>query len=1153
MGKLEKTAVLSAAAILFIISQYCILFVSDYAAGIIFFALSGAAAHLFFSGNYEKIRNLLLEKIKRDSEKKQVIVPLENNKQPGAGMSALNAVKQNEKAQDVVPPAGAGAADAVTASPFLNFDFYIYKKWFLFLAALFFVAAQPVLILQKLMPAIALLFAAGAAVIYYLTIKEEKIQISFGVKQIGTVFLGAAGIALVILGWIQLLSKTHLTQNIGAFVTAAGLLILYFVLPQNRMALEENRNESEVLFLNNRFFDNIFVKIALIITIIISLKAGNHIIKSPELNMFSMIFFGIAIAAFFFAMPLIKPREDLHQNPWLNILRLIMVLAAFYFAYNGQKLFASNQVNKAVVQFLIAAGLLILFFPVAIRAAGRIEENDKIPLPFEIIFVLSITAGAFFLRIHEIDIRPFGIENDEAGGVVSIVKNFWVGQHPIYAYIQEFFYGVFGVNRIGIRASGIAIGTLTVPAMYFAIRAMFGPRTAVFAAVAFAFLRWNLHYGRSGHGTVMMIIAETLAVYFILKSIQKRDKFNYFMAGLSSGLCWYGVLTGWFVVLAPLAYMFFESFSKKQYFRRNFVGILVFLLGFWIFGSHHIKNYFLSSKVYFSRISEVSVFSKDPNAPVMNPAKGIIDNTKRVLLMFNHHGDSRQRNSGGQPYDPTIDFTSAIFFGMGFLYCVYFSKYYLGFIIVMLFFSQAAGSIFAIEAPSAMRAVGTMIPVVFFMAMGFDILRRSFTNVFNGKKTAWLVYLLLLGVCLTPIIKENYSQYFKRWVGGMDELSTAAGMYSEKLGKDYRIFLYTGLYYPGHPPYRIFRWDYKVDSSGNFTDTIHVLTKVENENYAIFAHYDVWDTMGYWETQFPNIKKDTYSHEGFGKMFDVYTISNEEIARVRGLKAVYSYGNIRKEAENQIPGFDNRPFSSSSFSAEWSGLIYIPYYCAVVFENRGNVAASLEIGGNRVEKGSEVRLAKGLHNIKIKAVKRQETDKLKIQMRAHRLQGGVRGHPEVIQLTNQNLYSMPNYGMHVYYYSGTNWDMSPIEDEEIKPAVFYTQRPVNNAPTARFSGYLDVPETGVYEFGVNGNGLIAVVVGGRQYWDNQGNEMRENYFRLKGFEPVKKFKLEKGRVKLDVYTKNSSMLSLKWKNNPAADFEVLPVNLLTPDNRITGR
>ena len=134
-------------------------------------------------------------------------------------------------------------------------------------------------------------------------------------------------------------------------------------------------------------------------------------------------------------------------------------------------------------------------------------------------------------------------------------------------------------------------------------------------------------------------------------------------------------------------------------------------------------------------------------------------------------------------------------------------------------------------------------------------------------------------------------------------------------------------------------------------------------------------------SQFPNLNKDTYTHEGFGKMFDVYTISNEELTKVRGLKAVYSFGNTRLEAESALPVFENISFNGNNFSAEWSGLIYIPNYCAAVFENRGNVVAALEIGGNRVEPGSEVRLAKGLHSIKIKAVKKQESDKLKIQLR----------------------------------------------------------------------------------------------------------------------------------------------------------------------------
>ena len=258
------------------------------------------------------------------------------------------------------------------------------------------------------------------------------------------------------------------------------------------------------------------------------------------------------------------------------------------------------------------------------------------------------------------------------------------------------------------------------------------------------------------------------------------------------------------------------------------------MLGFWLFASQHIKNYFISTNTYFSRISEVSVFSQDPNAPVKNPAIGIIENTQRVLLMFNHHGDSRQRNSGANPYEPAVDFVTAMLFGLGFFYCIYYSKFNAFFILVMLFFSQAAGSIFAIEAPSAMRAVGTMIPMMFFVSVVFDKVWYAFSNVFKGGIRDRLVFPLLILCFLAPIIKDNYNQYFNRWVGGMDELSTATGTYAQKLGKDYRVFLYTGLYYPGHPPFRIQRWDDKVDASIEPADNDVVLAKVENENCDIF-------------------------------------------------------------------------------------------------------------------------------------------------------------------------------------------------------------------------------------------------------------------------------------------------------------------------------
>jgi hypothetical protein len=207
-------------------------------------------------------------------------------------------------------------------------------------------------------------------------------------------------------------------------------------------------------------------------------------------------------------------------------------------------------------------------------------------------------------------------------------------------------------------------------------------------------VRWSVHYGRFGHGSILTPVAMIFALYFLYKAFKTKNKYMWFFAGLTLGLTWHGVMTAFLLIIPYILYFIFKSLSQKNYFKEHFVSLLAFFLGFWIYGSMIIHNYFISDRIYFARAHEVSVFSKDPNAPSKNVWKGIMDNTKRVLLMFNKEGDSRQRNSGGQPYEPTIDFLTSIFFALGFLYSIYYSKYYLFFIMIMIFFSQAAGSIF---------------------------------------------------------------------------------------------------------------------------------------------------------------------------------------------------------------------------------------------------------------------------------------------------------------------------------------------------------------------------------------------------------------------------------------------------------------------------
>ncbi|PKL92489.1 MAG: hypothetical protein CVV21_01665 [Candidatus Goldiibacteriota bacterium HGW-Goldbacteria-1] len=1114
--KAEMYLFIVIAAVLFAVGQVMFIVNSAFVTGGIFMGLAILVAILYFSGVYEKLKVSsvgLFVKL-RESIKQQQLNPGVLPRDNAVKKSSVNITPQKK---EIIAKAGNPVPKDNQQKQVFKIAFS--RNWLLAAAGLCFAGAQVFLMMQKYVPAAALLGAALVILLYFVINKNSVIGLDLEFENTTKILFALSGFILLVAGWVLLINRGNMIQNIGVGVTTVGIFLLFWGLPENKMAYEDREGGQEILFTGNRFLDNIWVKLALLGIMVLALIVGNKIAFHTSLGLYSMVFYAAAIASFFFAMPLIPYKEVINDNKFMNYLKVVAVIAAVFLAYLGQKQFLAEKVNDAVIYYIIAAAVLITFFPVSLKTG----DKQPFSLKTEYIFVIGVTLLALFLRVYELDKRPFGLENDESGGMISVVKNFWVGQHPIYAYIWELCYNVFGLTRVGLRMYGVLLGTLSIPIMYFAVRSIFNVRTAMFASVLFAFLRWNLHYGRSGHGTVMAIVAITLAVFFIFKAIQKRDKFTYFMAGAMSGLCWYGILTGWFVVLAPLLYFVFESFSKKNYFKRNMVGLLVFMLGFWLFASQHIKNYFISTNTYFSRISEVSVFSQDPNAPVKNPAIGIIENTQRVLLMFNHHGDSRQRNSGGNPYEPAVDFVTAMLFGLGFFYCIYYSKFNAFFILVMLFFSQAAGSIFAIEAPSAMRAVGTMIPMIFFASVVFDKVWYAFSNVFKGKFRDVIVFPLLLACFLVPIIIANYNQYFKRWVGGMDELSTATGTYAQKLGKDYRVFLYTGLYYPGHPPFRIQRWDYKVDASIEPADNDSVLAKVDSENYAIFFHYDVWQTEDIWKQMYPNAAFDTFSHPGFGKMFDVLMIQNADIAAMRGLSGRVAGNSVN----NALPVFNAEDNGKVPYNITLEGKVLIPYYADCYFGNTGTAKVSYTIDGISVnDSNQKIRLAKGFHNIRITGSRKSVSDTLYPVMSLFRVVGNSRGGREIYTLNERYLYSIKDNGLRAVFYAGEKWE-GAVNNEVITPAALFAR--ANDA--VKLSGYLNVPDGAEYKFIPSNNGFLAIVVDGRQYWDNMAGSIIKEAIYKPGMKKVSTFRLESGKHKIEVYTLGASFLSLRLSVN----------------------
>ena len=1043
-------------------------------------------------------------------------------------------------------------------------------RWSLFTVTALVFGGFQFLLLKGSLKMAALVLITDILLLVASVIMKEGLKVEFSMDNGLKLVSFIAGAVLVIIGWIFLIDQKIPTQMMGVACTIPGAVLMFLGLPKNIGSEEAETDRADILLQKPAFLNNYFVKAALLIAAFALLKFGIKVMQHQDYNMYSMIFYAVSFLFVFLALPLINYTEQRSDNRILDFIKLGMVIAALFIAYKGQVLFTKNNVSSAVNHFFLAAVFFIIAFPVYLKKTQ--EEKESIPRSIEVIFVILITAIGTFLRVYELDVRPFGLENDEAGGLTARLTrdgdtklNLSVGNFGIFVHIVRIFIWLYGgMDRVGIKYEAVIMGILAIPVMYFFIRSVFNAKTAMFATIVFAFLRWSVFYSRFATPVMMSLMAETLALYFCFKAVDNKRKLMWFMAGLSMGITWHGPMT-FFLMIFPFAlYFIITAFSQKGYFRANAVGILAFLLGFWIFGSMIVHNYFISKRIYFGRVSEVSVFSKDPNAPSKNPAKGIVNNTRVVLQMFNHRGDSRQRNSGGHPHEPTVDFLTAMLFAIGFLYALYYSKYYLFFIMVLVFLSQAAGSIFSIEAPSAMRAVGTMVPVVFFAAFTFDVILMSFRKAF-GKRLGVIYVPLLILLFAVPIAKENYRQYFQRWIGGMDGLATAAGMYSAELGLNTRIVLYTALYYPGHPPFKFFRWDYKVNSADRFTTGLTRLLETEDEDFAVFFHYDTWNNISsIQQALFPESKLKVVDHAhfnrklkpggGFGTFVKSLEVKNEEIKKIRGLTGSYSFGGY--DRKNDKVAFLDSDRDKIPYSVTWKGQILLPYYGSYRFGSRGAARYSVSIDGKKLAPGRDYKLAEGFHKISVTAHRDKPGDAINLYLEAKMLDGNSVRKSEMLRLDSKYFYNFRPFGLHGYYYKGPDWTESPLRFEINSTNMCFNGLGIITE-SAIWKGTIDIPATGKYTIFTRSNGYVRIIIDGKYYWEQasggrRGAEMADRYFSARKLSKVYNFDLPQGRHKIEIYTTGTRSFELMWKTAAGPGGEPIPVGALQPDFKISG-
>ena len=418
-------------------------------------------------------------------------------------------------------------------------------------------------------------------------------------------------------------------------------------------------------------------------------------------------------------------------------------------------------------------GLFFLIFGVIVfiyadrKNTGEIKP-EKLDLKLEIMLFSAVLLLAIFFRLYRINEIPAGLHDDEAlNGLdaLGIIE----GKLPLYTHNTSMFiyfiavvFKVLGIGGTQIRMTSAIFGILTVPALYFFIRSVFGARLALAGAFLLAVMRWHVNFSRIGYHSVLAVFVFVLVFYFAYRVYKEGKWFDFIALGLTTGLSQYTYQAARLIPVWLFLFCVYIFFKDRVFFKNKIkktaVAAIVAAVVFLPMGIFMVTN----QAEFTGRQNKVSIFDKttfDTWFHGKTLAQAMTQNVTDTLLMFNYRGDWDARHN--IPFQPELDFFTGVFAFLGFGWAI--SRLFkpVPFFLVSMFFIFLLPGFFTAEAPQSLRVI-MVIPAVILFAVIF--MQRFFMSIKEAGNSKILkgVFAALFGVSFIFITANNFNLYFEK-------------------------------------------------------------------------------------------------------------------------------------------------------------------------------------------------------------------------------------------------------------------------------------------------------------------------------------------------------------------------------------------------------
>ena len=156
------------------------------------------------------------------------------------------------------------------------------------------------------------------------------------------------------------------------------------------------------------------------------------------------------------------------------------------------------------------------------------STRPALPWGGRILLVLTLLAGA--LRFYRAGTQSIWVDEAETIKYAAVFgqytwAHFVYNTHGAsYAALLHVWSQLFGTGEFALRSLSALLGTLTVPAFYWALRPLGRPRTSLVACGLLAIHPFHVWYSQELRGYVLLILAVVLATGFFLRALEGRPR-----------------------------------------------------------------------------------------------------------------------------------------------------------------------------------------------------------------------------------------------------------------------------------------------------------------------------------------------------------------------------------------------------------------------------------------------------------------------------------------------------------------------------------------------------------------------------------------------------------------------------------------------------